>query len=166
MSWSEAGEIAFIGPTGISVLSVADGTEEQFDFGSKRVRWPHWVPGERRLTFTDFTNWGSGSGVIGLLDVRSGERIDSLTVGFNSRVTSSGHLLWADKEGTLWAAPMDTDAGRLDGAPAAMLSDILVAPGREVRLTVAQSGDLAYVRADARTDLRLVVANEIGRAHV
>lgn len=70
----------------------------------------------------------------------SGER-HVVTPGIRSYVTSTGHLVFASPDGRLLAAPFDSDALEIIGAPVPVLDDLSI-PG---------TGDPAYVLAEGGT---------------
>ena len=121
--------------------------------------WPYWLEGDRAATLTTSdARTPKPSVVLVRFDGRS--RMDTLAQGFNGQILSTGDLLWAGDRGTVYAAPVDVERGRLSGGRTQLLAGVQTEPGFELRVSVSRRGDIVYALASAvRNRSHLVVVN-------
>ena len=81
--------------------------------------------------------------------------------GSNPRYVSSGHILVAESDGAILAAPFDLQALELRGPPVRVLDGVFVRPGGVAHYDVSRNGVLAYVEG-AETQ-RAMIVDRAGR---
>jgi len=81
----------------------------------------------------------------------TGERT-VITPGFRSYVTSTGHLVFASSDGRLLAAPFDSDALEIRGAPIPVVENLSI-PQADPAYALSENGTLLYWRAPAAAAL-------------
>ena len=161
-AWGETGLIAYSGgSTGAGILGVqVDGseswplTELSQDSGEYYHLWPQLLDGDRKLLFT----------VIGPGGLWEDARVVLADLGMGSRTTlrerasfghyiDTGHILYVDSEGTLFALPFDLARSQVTGSPFPVESGIQVSGwGGSGSLAVSRSGNLAFVRGSHSED--------------
>jgi len=155
--WSENGTIAFVGleQGGIWTVPAAGGTpapaaasiKVKGQDSPRGVLWPQHLPGGRLLvTDEDASRWGD----VGVLDLRNRELRYLLSSAFSGRYIPTGHLLYLDSLGTLFAMPFDPLRAEKTGAPVAALKDVTVSAGLSGAFAVSDSGTLVYATGYVR----------------
>jgi len=121
--------------------------------------FPHFLPGGTAIVF----NTESTGGLLGVLDLRTGER-KTFGRGLRPSFIDTGHLVFANPEGRL--AMQRFDLGRRDtiGAPIVLPEELGVGPGRAF-YSVSRGGTLAIIRA-AGTILDLALFDSAGRPEI
>jgi Tol biopolymer transport system component len=140
-------EIPEDGGQAVQVLPVEDPTEEIY------YAWPQVVDGDDLILFTVLGNsalWADAR--IDLYDRRTGERSTLLRGGTFARYVDSGHLIWVDGRGSVFAQPFDLDSRALTGTAEPVLEGVLVGTfGGAASLAVSEDGSLAYVTGSPLT---------------
>jgi len=131
---------------------------ESGDFG----HWhPELLPGERYLLYSRWRTTVEDC-AIGRHDLRTGDDELLIDRACFPRYAASGHLLFV-RGGSVMAARIDADGGRLTGTPVVVLDDAYIFPGTGwTALDVAENGTLLYVpesRAGNRSMLASVDLN-------
>ena len=171
--WSQDGSIYFVGEEHKGICKVpAGGGIPVAVAPSIRIRgrdephgilWPQRL-GETRLLVSDedSSRWGD----VGLLDLASRELKYLVPSALSGRYAPSGHLLYLDAEGTLFAVPFDSERGQTTGAPVAAVKDVTIASNLSGAFAVSDSGSLVYatgyLRDSGRELLRLVRIDRAG----
>jgi serine/threonine-protein kinase len=150
ISWAGTGGILVAAESGLSRIEPATGALTPLlrrSDGPVYWSWPYWVPGGRAATFTIEDRETRANRVL-LLHLTEPSRVDTITEGFNGRVVPSGDLVWADVSGTVYAAPLDLDRGRLGGR-AQLVAGVVVEPGLELQVSVSDRGAIVYALGSA-----------------
>ena len=126
-----------------------------------RHRFPQLLPGGTQLLVHVRTE-DAERDHIAILDLRSGN-MRELIRAFSGRFLSSGHIVFADPDGGLFAVPFDPSEGAVTGPRWALGDAALVIGGNLVRFTVSPSGVLLYQPAAAGND-QLVWVDRNGTA--
>jgi eukaryotic-like serine/threonine-protein kinase len=128
-------------PEVITTPNVRDG--EAYDY------WPEFLPDGRGVLFKVELRAGgpTGSGRIGVLDLRTGARKILVRDGFYGRYVSTGHLVYG-VSGTLRAVPFDLNRLELAGTPIPLVEPVLMTPfGGVLDFDVSQNGTMVYTPA-------------------
>jgi eukaryotic-like serine/threonine-protein kinase len=108
------------------------------------------LPGGRALLFDGGVN-GESEGAIETLVVASGER-RKLTTGTDPVYVPTGHLLFARRDGSLWAAPFDSNDLKLTGEPRPLsISTTRFTSVGSAQFAVAPTGTLVYLPSGIAT---------------
>jgi len=164
--WGEDGYIYFVRDDGRIARIRADGGEvenlSRLESGSTaRHRFPQLLPGGKSLLVNVRTE-DADDDRLAVLDVRSGTT-KSLFPAFNGRFLPSGHIVYADLDGSLFAVPFDVSREAVTGPRAALADAALVMGGSYARFTLSPSGVLLYQRASAMND-QVVWVDRAGNA--
>jgi eukaryotic-like serine/threonine-protein kinase len=115
--------------------------------------WPQLLPDGKSVLFTVLGpsgGWVDASLVV--QDIASGERravIEGATYG---RYVSTGHIVYAQADGTILAVPFDLGRFRVTGAPLPVASEVRVAGwGGAASVAVSDGGTLAFLRGTNET---------------
>ncbi len=136
--WGDDGTIVFRGIGG-GVFRVPD-TGGDPRLLTERPFWnPRLLPGGRGVLLTET---GAGPSVH-LLDLETDSVRELVPGGVDARYVTTGHLVYADQAGTLWAAAFDLRRGELTGEAIPILEGVrLVQGGRRARFSIADTGTL------------------------
>jgi eukaryotic-like serine/threonine-protein kinase len=121
--------------------------------------WPEFLPDGRGVLFKVELRAGgpTGSGRIGVLDLRTGARKILVRDGFYGRYVSTGHLVYG-VSGTLRAVPFDLDRLELAGTPIPLGEPVLMTPfGGVLDFDISQNGTMVYTPAGTRAAARTLV---------
>ena len=103
------------------------------------VRHPRLLPGGRAVIFTDEARLSTY-----LLDLDT-DSVRLLRAGAIDAVyVETGHLLYTDVSGTLWAVEFDLRRGEVVGEPVTMLAGLTLPRPAFTRLSVSREGTLVY----------------------
>ena len=78
------------------------------------------------------------------VDLQTGER-RLLGDGFSPHYVSTGHLIYAQAGGSVWAVPFDADRLEMTGDPVPVLEGIRIEDGSAVQFTFSENGSAAYI---------------------
>ena len=136
--WGDDGTIVFGNPTGS--FRVPD-TGGEYVSLSAPIMFPHQLPG----------GWAVlGSRVEGgvvLLDLAADTIRELNPIGFKPKYVETGHILYLDGSGGLWALPFDAEDGDVLGDAVPILDGVSVIPFAQYRFprySVSRNGTLAY----------------------
>ena len=138
-------------PEIITTPNAQDG--EAYDY------WPEFLPDARGVLFRVELRAGgpTGSGRIGVLDLRTGARKILVRDGFYGRYVSTGHLVYG-VSGMLRAVPFDLNRLELAGTPIPLVEPVLMTPfGGVLDFDIAQNGTMVYIPAGTRAAARTLV---------
>jgi Tol biopolymer transport system component len=145
-TWSTDGVILFSRTAGEPILRVsatggAVTPATKLDI-SLLQSFPRFLPGGRQFLFFARRPESTGAVYLGTLDSTDARRLVDADSG--GELSPSGELLFV-RQGTLFAAPLDIDNGRLTGMPTPVAEGVL---GRDANgmpaFSVARSGVIAY----------------------
>ena len=122
--------------------------------GSELYRFPAVLPGARAALFTAVTDSGPTLRAVSLPD---GVMTPLGRRGMSPHYVDGGYLVYAEQDGTLFAAPFDPGGLRLMGPPQPITDNVRLGPAQVAKMGVARTGALAYLTgAAARSELALV----------
>jgi serine/threonine-protein kinase len=165
-AWLDDGTIVFAGalPASLFRVNSAGGPAErvvmQSEFRVLSDMYP--VPGGRGVLLTELATSFESSDLL-VLDLESGE-LKTLVAGAGwGAYAPSGHLVYALRNGGLWAAPMNLDD--LSVGQAAPLEDGVRTTFRLAEATLGRDGTMLYVRGSSDGEnARLVWVDRDGKA--
>ena len=139
--WGDDGNIVFSHGTGVGLYRVPamGGDPEPLLDPTTPVRNPRLLPGGRAVIFTDVP---AASTLI--LDLET-DSVRVLRAGaIDAMYVETGHLLYTDELGTLWAVAFDARQGEVIGEPVTLFDGVSRPGGPWARFTVSQNGTLVY----------------------
>ena len=142
LHWGADGTIVFThtGGQGLYRVPETGGDPQPLLDPTTSVRNPRLLPGGRAVIFTDPTFPVSTL----ILDLDT----DSVRVvragAIDAMYVETGHLLYADVSGTLWAVAFDARRGEVVGDPVTLFDGVSVPTGVQARFAVSQNGTLVY----------------------
>ncbi len=138
--WGDDGTIVFTQGGGNGLYRVPDtGGEPETLLESLGIRNPRLLPGGQSVLFTDAPTTSTY-----LLDLRSEQVIELIPGGVDAMFVETGHLLYADQAGGLWAVEFNVGRGELVGDAVPVLDGLSVAFRMFARYSVSKSGTLVY----------------------
>jgi len=136
--------------TGLYRVSVDGGTVEQLTKGQHH--WPAIIENRDAVLLMDHTRGQH----LAVLDLRT-RKVKALGLeGTSPRYISTGHLVYADPHGSLWAVPFDAASLTSRGSPVRLSEDIQVKTATEGAANFAVSATGQLVFASGRTATNLV----------
>ncbi len=140
---------------GLYRVSVEGGTVEQLTKGQHH--WPSIIEGRDAVLFMDHTRGQH----LGVLDLRTGEVAPLGLEGTSPRYVSTGHLVYARADGSVWGVPFDAASLDVRGSPVLMLEGIEVKSANEsaANFSISPQGHLVYATGGSATNLVLVAAD-------
>ncbi len=168
MHWGDDGNIVFslTGGEGLFRVPATGGDPEPLLDLSRRVRNPRILPGGRAVIFTD-----EGAQSTLLLDLET-DSVRVLRAGaIDAMYVETGHLLYVDASGTLWAVAFDARRGEIVGEPVTLLDGVTRPNAAWARFAVSDNGTLVYSTGGVggvggRDQQRLVVVDLDGTSNV
>lgn len=152
IEWAEDGSIVFAADTrvGLSQISSAAGSTPEaltsLQEGEATHRWPQMLPRGRAVLFTagsDPNNFSEANVVV--QRIPDGERKVLWKGGYHARYLPSGHLVYIH-EGTLFAAPFDSEMLEMTGEPIPVLEGVVSDASRALaQFAFSGQGTLVYV---------------------
>jgi serine/threonine-protein kinase len=159
--WGTDGTITFVGeerkglwkvaaaggtPTPVAPLVRLKGREEP-----RGVIWPQALPGGRVLVSDeDASRWGD----VGVLDPATRELRYIVGPALSGKYVQTGHLLYVNPEGTLFAVPFDPMSGEKKGAPVAAVKNVTISANLSGAFAVSDIGSLVYATGYVRDSAR------------
>ena len=137
--WGDDGNIVFshAGGRGLYRIPATGGDPEPLLDPTTPVRNPRLLPGGRAVIFT------SARSTL-ILDLQT-DSVRVLRAGAIDAVyVETGHLLYTDVSGTLWAVAFDARQGEVVGEPVTLFDGVSRPGGPWARFTVSQNGTLVY----------------------
>ncbi len=126
--------------------------------------FPQVLPGDRHVLLAVVSRPYIGGTDIAIIDHETDERSVLVPNAVRARYVPSGHLVWAEDNGRLRAAPFDLGAQRLGEPTITLAQDVSGAAQRGFpQFDVSDAGDLVYLPAKPR---ELVIVDRAGRATV
>jgi serine/threonine-protein kinase len=136
--WGDDGTVVFAGPQGRGLYRVSanGGEPEALDEGLA-LREPYLLPGGRYVAA------GTPDSQLILFDLEGDSVIRLGRTGMNPIYVDTGHLLYVDPSGQLWAAQLDLGSGALgQGVP--IQGGIFTARGLFARYSVSRAGTAVF----------------------
>jgi eukaryotic-like serine/threonine-protein kinase len=147
--WGEDGYFYFPHLNGrIARVAVTGGPVEiisRIDSGSaERHRYPQLLPGGASLLMQILSGNPSGDG-LAVVNLHTGQA-KLLIRAFRGRYLDSGHIVYADEDGGLYAVPFDAKRETITGSRVPLADAALVMGGNFARLAISSSGAMVYQR--------------------
>ena len=152
--WGDDGTIVFGSPTGIYRVSDTGGEpvrlSEQGPFLS-----PSLLPGGRAVIGT------MGGGGVVLLDLETDSVRELIPSGRDPQYVETGHILYADGSGGLWALPFDANRLEVLGGAVPIFDGVRMLGNLFARYFVSRNGTLVYGTGGGRvaTQQRMLVVD-------
>ena len=169
LHWGDDGNVVFSHGGGRGLYRIPDtgGDPESLLDPNTPVRNPRLLPGGRAVIFTDPNTLSTL-----ILDLET----DSVRVvragAIDAVYAATGHLLYADVSGTLWAAAFDARRTEIVGEPVTLLDGVSTS-AFSARFAVSDNGTLVYssgarsaVGSSARNSQRLAIVDLEGNEEV
>ena len=142
LHWGDDGNIVFSHVTGVGLyrMPATGGDPEPLLDPTTPVRNPKLLPGGRAAIFTDPSTLSTL-----ILDLET-DSVRVLRAGaIDAMYVATGHLLYTDVSGTLWAVAFDARRGEVGGEPVTLLDGVSILGGNQwARYSVSRSGTLVY----------------------
>ena len=107
--------------------------------GMGAITNPRVLPGATGVLFSVADQFNSH-----YLDLESGEVREIIPGGIAPVYAETGHVVYVDQQGGLWAAPFDVAAGEVTGEATPILEGVVVRFDRFARFDVSRNGTLVY----------------------
>jgi len=120
----------------VEIITVVDTVAGEVGHADPRI-----LPNDRGLVFAIAETQGGKIAVVDL-DTRA---VKQLVSGTSPRYSPSGHLLFIDEEGTLLAAPFDTQRLELQGAAVPLIQGLAMANPPRGWHAISKTGTLVYL---------------------
>jgi Tol biopolymer transport system component len=138
--WGDDGMIVFTGPDGLFLVPDTGG-EPEFLRESGLFVSPSLLPGGRAVI------GHRRNGGIMLLDLETDSVRELIPGGLDPRYVETGHILYVDASGGLWAVPFDANRSEMLGGAVPIfdgLGVIYFGPSVHARYSVSRNGTLVY----------------------
>ena len=162
-SWGSGDTLYFASPAGLHRVAIG-GTQSQLVLASDTsnnvtFRWPDALPDGRNVLVTLVRQGNPYLAVVSLPDAKLHELGQP---GMYPRWVEGGFVTYLQQDGTLFAAPFDSDTRKLTGSPVPITDEIRYGPAFPAKLGVARSGTLAFLQG-LNSLRQLVIADAAGR---
>ena len=141
LHWGDDGNIVFSysGGVGLYRMPATGGDPEPLLDPDTPVRNPRLLPGGRAVIFTD------PSALSTLILELETDSVRVLRAGAIDAVyVETGHLLYTDVSGTLWAVAFDARQGEVVGEPVTLVDGVSKPTPFQARFAVSETGTLVY----------------------
>ncbi len=125
-------------------------------------RWPFIIPDREAVLFVVGSSGDSGgttpymtSGQLAVLDLNTGETTRLALAGVSPRYVSTGHLVYAVPEGSVWAVPFDSASLEVTGNPVPLVEGVMVKTSGAANFSISDNGRLVFVSGGAATSRTL-----------
>ncbi len=135
--WGDDGSIVFSGPTGLHLVRDTGGEPELLLDGASFYN-PSLLPGGRGVIGTRVP------GDVVLYEFETDSTRVLIPGGVDPKYVETGHLLYVDLFGGLWAVAFDASRGNVLSEPVPILGGISVLRGQFGRYSVSGNGTLVY----------------------
>ena len=169
-SWGD-GQIVF-GTAGAGLFRVsADGGEPEVlttldtEQGDANHTWPFIMPGDEFVVFVIGTGPPLTTGQLAVLDLDTRAVTRLGLAGVSPHYVSTGHLVYADQDGSLRAVPFDTASLEVTGNPVSVVDSVIVKGGGAADFAISDNGRLVYAAGSGvgGTQQIFVKVNRIGQ---
>ncbi|MEE8146276.1 MAG: protein kinase, partial [Longimicrobiales bacterium] len=154
--WGDDGTIVFGGPTGMYRVPDTGGEPVPLLEPGQEFRRPMLLPGGRAVI------GHRPSGGIVLIDLETDSVRELMPGGLNPQYVETGHILYADASGGLWAVPFDANRREVLGGAVPIFDGLSVFQGLFARFSVSRNGTLVYgagLGGGAGTGERLLIVD-------
>ena len=150
-AWGTDGTIVYTdGHTGgLMRVSSAGGISEPvtaIEEGEERHDGPAFLPNGKAVLFHVWSG-SLDTAQLAAVSLQTGER-RLLGDGFSPLYAPTGHLIYAQAGGSLWAVPFDADRLEVTGDPVPVLEGVRIETGSSVQVTFAENGSAVYIAGD------------------
>ncbi len=137
---------------GLYRVTLDGGTVERLAKGQHH--WPSIIEGRDAVLFMDHTRGQH----LAVLDLRTGQVEPLGLEGTSPRYVSTGHLVYARADGSVWAVPFDAASLEVLGSPVLMLEGVEVKSATEsaANFSISPQGHLVYATGGSATNIVLV----------
>ena len=149
-SWGSDDQIVFgVGGEGLARVSAGGGepdvlTTPDPELGERTHSWPFIIPGREAVLFVTSTGLTLTTGQLAVLDLTSGEVTQLGLAGLSPHYVSTGHLVYADLDGTMRGVPFDVTSLEVTGSPIPMVEGVRVKISGAANISIAENGRLVY----------------------
>jgi serine/threonine-protein kinase len=138
-SWSADGTIVYGSDTGLWAVPGTGGEPRHLLEGLGWAVQPRLLPGSGALTYTDRRDQSTY-----VLDLDSDSTRLLIAGGIDATYVATGHVIFVDLQGGLWAQPFDVDRLQTAGDAVPMVSGLAVASGAFAKYSISDDGTLVY----------------------
>jgi serine/threonine-protein kinase len=138
-TWGDQGTVVFEADDRLYRVPETGGEPVVLVEGMGSITNPRLLPGESGVLFSIAGDFNSH-----YLNLGTGEVREIIPGGIAPVYTESGHVVYVDQQGGLWAAPFDAAAGEVTGEATPILEGIVVRFDRFARFDVSRNGTLVY----------------------
>ena len=126
------------------------------ELGESSHVWPSVIPGANAAVFAIYGRQASSPTDAELAAVRldTGEVTRLGIAGTGPRYVDTGHLLFAQSDGSLLAVPFDSTTLEATGSPVPVLEDVQVKRSGAANYDVSRNGTLVYINGTSTDGLR------------
>jgi serine/threonine-protein kinase len=134
--------------------------------GGEGHTWPHVLPGGNAVLFNHFRESAANASALEVMAVQINDgKVKRLGLtGGDPRYVSTGHILVAQGDGSIYAAPFDLRTLTVNGPPVRVLENVYVRPSGLALYDISQNGVLAYVEGGGGA-VKPVIVDAAGKAH-
>ena len=158
-AWGDNGIIVASGApaTGLLQIPATGGefsvlTRPNRGTGERDHLWPHLLPGGKTVLFTvTALDGGMDAARVAALDLASGRWKTLLQGASQAQYVPTGHLVYV-AGGALWAVAFDVERVETVGAPAVVVSSVVVLPTGTAEFDISRDGTLVYVARGGASD--------------
>ena len=148
-SWADDDQIVVGSPLGLFRVPADGGTPEQLTAPDSEAleighAWPSVIPGRQAVLFVQYGPSGITDGELAALDLDTGQVTRLGVAGMSPRYVSTGHLVFADGDATIRAAPFDLATLELTGVPVPVLDGVSGKTTGATNFDIAATGRLVY----------------------
>ena len=138
--WGDDGTIVFLSlPDGLYRVPDTGGQPVLLHEQAQLFRHPSLLPGGKAVIGAERI-----SGGVMLLDLETDSVRELAPGGLDPKYVETGHILYADASGGLWALPFDTSRLEVVGGAVPIFDDLSVFRGVHARYSVSRNGTLVY----------------------
>jgi len=166
--WDESGMIYFTSNRSVTTrIPASGGMAEAVSTldsakGVTEHDWAQVLPGGKRLLIQLWHN-SIADAELGVLDLATGLAAPIIQ-GLYGRYVPTGHIVYATSTGSLMRVPFDASAGKVTGAPIAIVEQVQVDGGSaSAQFSVSDNGTLAYMSGGGGGSARVVWVDRTGK---
>jgi serine/threonine-protein kinase len=137
--WGDDGTIVFVSGGSLYTVSENGGEPALLEGPPGDVDSPHLLPGGRGLLFSSVSTFTTY-----YLDLETDSVMAIVPGGIAPRYVETGHLLYIDENGGLWARPFDPETGQVGREATPVLQGITRRIEFVAKYDISQTGTLVY----------------------
>ncbi len=152
-AWSEDGSIWFRSVNeDVGLLQLAADGKVSKRFGKEHFGLaPMSILHGGRSAIVVRTPFGVSAGPAFLLDLTTGQLSPLIDRDVVEVRYTSGYLVYAVADGTLYASPFDSSTGRVSGVPVILAKGVAIAGNNTAQFAVARNGTVVYIPEEPRS---------------